>query len=200
MLECVFAPRLVRQYDSCGKGFVRVRVAYILFAYTVLINAMLIPFAFRQAAPCLRFLSPAEVTESVSFPVFSTGIRCGFPSPAADHEETRLDLNDLIQHKEATFFAWAEGDSMSGLGIRDGDLLVIDKAVTPEMGDIVVAEVNAEFTVKRLGRIDGKPFLFPANDAFSPIPVPEEQGIQVWGVVIRVIHDPRPRVKRKKLK
>lgn len=161
---------------------------------------MLLPFPFRQVEPCLRFLSSAEVTESISLPVFSTGIRCGFPSPAADHEETRLDLNDLIQHKEATFFAWAEGDSMSGLGIRDGDLLVIDKAVTPEMGDIVVAEVNAEFTVKRLGRIDGKPYLLPANDAYPPIPIPEEQGIQVWGVVIRVIHDPRPRVKRKKLK
>lgn len=89
---------------------------------------------------------------------------------------------------------------MNGLGIRDGDLLLIDKAVMPEMGDIVVAEVNAEFTVKRLGRIDGKPYLLPANEAFPPIPVPEEQGIQVWGVVIRVIHDPRPRAKRKKLK
>lgn len=89
---------------------------------------------------------------------------------------------------------------MIGLGIHDGDLLVIDKAVTPEMGDIVVAEVNAEFTVKRLGRIDGKPYLLPTNDAFPPIQIPEEQGIQVWGVVVRVVHDPRPRAKRKKLK
>lgn len=161
---------------------------------------MILPFPTRTPSFCLNFLTPAEVKERVSFPVFSTGIRCGFPSPAADHEETRLDLNDLIQHKEATFFAWAEGDSMIGLGIHDGDLLVIDKAVAPEMGDIVVAEVNAEFTVKRLGRIDGKPYLLPANDAFHPIPIPEEQGIQVWGVVIRVIHDPRPRAKRKKLK
>lgn len=132
-------------------------------------------------------------------PIYSTGIRCGFPSPAADHEEDRLDLNDLIQHREATFFAWAEGDSMVGLSIRDGDLLVIDKAVTPEMGDIVVAEIDAEFTVKRLGEIDGKPHLLPANPAYSPIPIPEG-GMPFWGVVIRVIHDPRPRARRKKIK
>jgi len=75
---------------------------------------------------------------------------------------------------------------MIGLGLRDGDLLVIDKAATPEMGDIVVAEINAEFTVKRLGRIDGKPHLLPANPAYPPIPIPPEEGIQVWGVVIRV--------------
>lgn len=147
----------------------------------------------------LHFLTPAELAECVTFPVFSTGIRCGFPSPAADHEEQRLDLNDLIQHREATFFAWCEGDSMIGLGIRDGDLLVIDKAVQPELGDIVVAEINAEFTVKRLGLIDGKPHLMPANPAFQTIPVPED-GFQCWGVVIRVIHDPRPRSKRKRLK
>lgn len=151
---------------------------------------MILPFPTRMLSGYLSFLTPAEVAARVSFPVFSAGIRCGFPSPAADHEETRLDLNDLIQHKEATFFAWAEGDSMLSLGIHDGDLLVIDKAVAPEMGDIVVAEINAEFTVKRLGRIDGKPYLLPANAAYPPIPVPDEQGIQVWGVVIRVVHDP----------
>jgi DNA polymerase V len=160
---------------------------------------MRIPFATRRISVRLHFLSPAEVAARISLPVFSTSIRCGFPSPAADHEETRLDLNDLIQHREATFFAWAEGDSMLGVGIQDGDLLVIDKAVTPELGDIVVAEINAEFTIKRLGRIDGKPYLLPANAAYPPIPIPEE-GFQIWGVVIRVIHDPRPRAKRKTLK
>ncbi|WP_153117673.1 LexA family protein [Rhodocyclus tenuis] len=162
---------------------------------------MLLPFehpdsSLARAHFHLRFLSPAEVAERVSFPVFATGIRAGFPSPAADFVEGRLDLNDLIQHHEATFFAWCEGDSMTGLGLRDGDLLVIDKAVEPEMGDIVVAEINAEFTVKRLGRQEGKPHLLPANPAYPPIPVPPE-GIQVWGVVIRVIHDPRPRAKRR---
>lgn len=158
---------------------------------------MLLSYLPRPVSFRLQFLTPVEVSERVACPIFTTGIRAGFPSPAADFEEGRLDLNDLIQHREATFFAWCEGDSMIGLGLRDGDLLVIDKAATPEMGDIVVAEINAEFTVKRLGRIDGKPHLLPANPAYPPIPIPPDEGIQVWGVVIRVIHDPRPRAKRK---
>ena len=87
---------------------------------------------------------------------------------------------------------------MMGLGILDGDLLVIDKAVEAEMGDIIVAEMNAEFTVKRLGTHLGKPHLLPANPDFAPIPIPPE-GVSIWGVVIRVIHDPRPRVRRKRI-
>ena len=87
---------------------------------------------------------------------------------------------------------------MTGLGLNDGDLLVIDKATEPEIGDIVVAEINAEFTVKRLGMFNGKPHLLPANPAYLPIPVPPE-GLQVWGVVIRVIHNPRPRARRRQL-
>lgn len=147
---------------------------------------------------CLRFLAPAKPAVRVELPIFASGIRAGFPSPAADFVEGRLDLNDLLPHKDATFFAWCEGDSMIGLGLRDGDLLVVDKAVEAEMGDIVVAELNAEFTVKRLGRHLGTPHLLPANPAYPPIPIPPE-GVHIWGVVIRVIHDPRPRAKRKKL-
>lgn len=160
---------------------------------------MLITLAARRRAepPPLRFLLPVEVKQRLALPLYSCGIRCGFPSPAQDHEQCRLDLNDLIAHPEATFFAWAEGDSMIGLGIRDGDLMVIDKAVTAEMGDIVVAEISGEFTVKRLGTVEGQPHLLPANPAYPPIPIPPE-GIQIWGVVIRVVHDPRPRKKRRK--
>lgn len=140
----------------------------------------------------LHFVPSSEVPSSLSLPFLQVGIRAGFPSPAADFEECRLDLNDLIQHPEATFYAWCEGDSMCELGIQDGDLLVIDKALTAEMGDVVVAELNAEFTVKRLGTHLGKPHLLPANPNYPPIPIPPE-GVTIWGVVIRVIHDPRPR-------
>lgn len=146
----------------------------------------------------LRFLLPSPHPPRVALPYFCVGIRAGFPSPAGDFEESRLDLNDLLPHKEATFFAWCEGDSMSGMGLNDGDLLVIDKAIEPDMGDIVVAEINAEFTVKRLGLHNGKPHLLPANPAYQPIPIPPE-GFQAWGVVIRVIHNPRPRAKRRQL-
>lgn len=146
----------------------------------------------------LTLIPPAEPTERVEVPLVQSGIRAGFPSPAADFVEQRLDLNDLLPHREATFFAWCEGDSMTGLGLHDGDLLVIDKAVQPELGDIVVAELHNEFTVKRLGLINGRPHLIPANPAYPPLPVPPE-GLQVWGVVIKVVHDPRPRAKRRQL-
>ena len=158
---------------------------------------MLVPFP-SSALPRLKFVSIAEVSARLTFPVAAVALRAGFPSPAADFEEDRLDLNDLIEHKEATFFAWCEGDSMIGLGLRDGDLLVIDKAVEPELGDIVVAEIAGEFTVKRLGLHAGEPHLLPANPAYPTIKIPPE-GLCCWGVVIRVIHNPRPRAKRRKL-
>lgn len=144
----------------------------------------------------LTLIPPAVAADRLELPVYQSAIRAGFPSPAADFVEQRLDLNDLLEHPEATFYAWCEGDSMSGLGLLDGDLLVIDKAVTPELGDVVVAELYNEFTVKRLGLIGGQAFLLAANPNYAPIPVPPE-GLQVWGVVIKVIHDPRPRAKRR---
>ena len=145
----------------------------------------------------LRLLQPIYGAPT-PIPLIEGGIRAGFPSPAADFLEEELDLNDLLPHKEATFYAWCEGDSMTGLGLQDGDLLVIDKAVEAEMGDIVVALLDGGFTVKRLGMHLGKPHLLPANPAYPPIPVPPE-GVEVWGVVIRVIHNPRPRARRKRL-
>jgi len=145
----------------------------------------------------LRFLRP-KFGPPLPLPLFNGGIRAGFPSPAADFEEEQLNLIDLIPSPETTFFAWCEGTSMVGLGLQDGDLLVIDKAAQPSMGDIVVAVLDAEFTVKQLGELDGKPYLLPANPDFPPIPIPAE-GLQVWGVVIRIIHNPRPRARRRKI-
>lgn len=140
---------------------------------------------------------PAPVVETVALPVFGSAIRCGFPSPADDYLESRLDLNDLILHREATFFARVEGDSMVGLGIAHGDLLMIDRAIQPEVGDIVVAEVAGEFTVKRLEVHQGRGYLVAANPTYQPIPVCPEQGVQVWGVVLHVIKSVRVRRRRK---
>ena len=155
------------------------------------------PHMQLPAPESLRFVQPI-IGAHVYLPLIQGGIRAGFPSPAADFVEGRLDLNDLLPHKEATYYAWCEGDSMSGLGLNDGDLLVIDKAVEAEMGDIIVAEIAGEFTVKRLGYLAGKPHLLPANPSYPPIPIPPE-GISIWGVVIRVIHNPRPRARRRQL-
>jgi DNA polymerase V len=143
----------------------------------------------------LTLLRPEQVSSRLAMPVFSTAIRAGFPSPAEDYIEHRLDLNDLVQHKEATFFAWVEGDSMQDFGIRDGDLLMIDKSLQAEIGDIVVAEVDGFFTVKKVGQ----GVLLAGTPAFKPIAINPETGVLIWGVVIRVIHDLRQRKQRRKI-
>ena len=150
-----------------------------------------------RVSTSLRFALPAEVSERFDLPVFSTAVRAGFSSPADDYVEHRLDLNDLVQHKEATYYAWVEGDSMIDLNIHDGDLLMVDKAVSAERGDIVVAEMEGHFTVKRLGEQDGLPCLLPANPTYPVIKINAEFGVILWGVVVRVIHDPRQGKRRR---
>ncbi|MFZ4538822.1 LexA family protein [Propionivibrio sp.] len=147
----------------------------------------------ERAAGALRFVLPAEVAERIALPVFSTAVRAGFPSPADDYVEHRLDLNDLVLHKEATFYAWVKGDSMQDFNIHDGDLLMIDKSLGATVGDIVVAEVEGSFTVKKVGR----GVLLAGNPAFPPIAINPETGVQIWGVVVRVIHDLRQRKTRR---
>jgi DNA polymerase V len=152
----------------------------------------------RAASTPLGFSLPVEESaERFELPVFSSAVRAGFPSPADDHVEYRLDLNDLVPHKEATYYAWVEGDSMIDLHILDGDLIMVDKAVSAETGDIVVAEVEGNFTVKRLGKQDGAPCLLPANPDYPVIELSADVGATIWGVVVRVIHDPRQGKRRR---
>lgn len=110
----------------------------------------------------------------------------GFPSPAADYAEGVIDLNrELVEHPATTFYARCAGHSMSGAGIDDGDLLVVDKSIVPEDGDIAVVFVDGEFTLKRIRR-DSKGdclWLVPENPDFSPIMVTQESDFMVWGVV-----------------
>ena len=88
----------------------------------------------------MLFIKPADLREIVTFPLFSDLVQCGFPSPAADYVEQRIDLNQLlIQHPSATYFVKASGDSMIDGGISDGDLLIVDSAITASHGDIVIA-------------------------------------------------------------
>ena len=97
------------------------------------------------------FFRPAELREIVAIPLFSDLVQCGFPSPAADYVERRIDLNELlVAHPSSTYFVKAAGDSMIEGGINNGDLLVVDSSRKPEHGDIVIAAVEGEFTVKRL--------------------------------------------------
>lgn len=133
-----------------------------------------------------RYYLPPLQLRRVELPLFLSRVRAGFPSPAGDHIEKRLDLNDLcVQHPEATFFVQVEGDSMSRAGINDKDMLVVDRAIDPKPGQIVVAAINNETTVKRLARRRGKYFLDPESDnpGYTPIELTEDLECVIWGVV-----------------
>lgn len=129
-------------------------------------------------------LAPLTGTRPVIVPLFSHKVPAGFPSPADDYIAGRLSLDQhLIQHRDATFFVRAKGNSMVGAGIFDGDLLVVDRSLNPSSGDIVIAVLDAELTVKRLIRRDGLVILKPENPEFREIVLKDGQELQVWGVV-----------------
>ena len=125
-------------------------------------------------------------------PLFLSSVAAGFPSPADDYLDECLDLNEhLIQHPSATFLVRARGDSMIGAGIQTGDLLIVDKSLEPSDGDIVIVSVDGQFMVKRLRRNAGRPRLHAENDKFPQVEVSEESSVEIWGVVLHVIHSPR---------
>ena len=127
-----------------------------------------------------------------SIPMVASLLHAGFPSPADDYRETALDLNSLvIQHPEATFYVRVTGDSMHDAGIRAGDILVVDRAITPTDKTIIVALINGEFTVKRLSLQNDQLALLPANPRYRPLLITEEMEFQVWGVVTYCIHQLR---------
>ncbi|MDC9727436.1 MAG: translesion error-prone DNA polymerase V autoproteolytic subunit [Candidatus Thioglobus sp.] len=126
---------------------------------------------------------------SLSIPIFSSRVQAGFPSPADDHLEDRLDLNKhLIHHQEATFFVRAQGESMLNAGIHPGDILVVDKSLPAKSSKIVIAVVDGEFTVKRLHKYKGKITLKTENPEFDDIEICEGNELIIWGVVTSVIH------------
>jgi DNA polymerase V len=134
----------------------------------------------------------ADLSTVLELPVALTAISAGFPSPAEDHLELKLDLNrELIRHPNATFYGRVKGSSMIDAGIAEGDILVIDKSLEPKDGDIAVCFLDGEFTVKRISKREEGLFLMPANNEFKPIRISEESDFQVWGIVTYVIHKPR---------
>jgi DNA polymerase V len=122
-------------------------------------------------------------------PVFLARVPGGFPSPADDYLEGKLDLNQyLVKHPAATFFVCVTGDSMTGAGIHSGDLLIADRSLEPKDGNVVIAVLDGELTVKRLSMREGKPALLPDNEKYQPVEVSEHAAFEVWGVVSNVIH------------
>ncbi|HEY9402773.1 MAG TPA: translesion error-prone DNA polymerase V autoproteolytic subunit [Pyrinomonadaceae bacterium] len=123
-------------------------------------------------------------------PLFLASVSAGFPSPAEDYIEGRLDLNrHLIKHPAATFFVRVAGDSMIGAGIHPGDILVVDRALEPQDSNVVIAVIDGELTVKRISQRHGKLFLVPDNQAYEPLEILAEMEFEVWGVVTSVIHN-----------
>ena len=129
-----------------------------------------------QAHPVV--LSPA----TLSLPLYTSSVSAGFPSPADDHLEAPLDLNEhLVKHPAATFVVKVDGDSMTGAGIYNGDLLVVDRSLDSKSGSIVVAVVNGELTVKRLWMRGKRVRLLPENPAYPPIEIGDGSELVIWG-------------------
>jgi DNA polymerase V len=121
-----------------------------------------------------------------SRPVILFRVPAGFPSPAEDYVEGRIDLNrDLIKHPLSTFYIRVSGDSMVGAGILPGALLVVDRAVEAHDGHVVVARINDELCVKRLSMNDeGRIWLLSENELYPPIEITEGMDFEVWGRVV----------------
>lgn len=123
-------------------------------------------------------------------PLFSCGVSAGFPSPADDYIEGQLDLNELlVKHPAATFFVRVTGDSMLGAGIHHEDILVVDRSLEAGHGNVVIAIVDGELTVKRLYRQNGQVRLLAENPDYPPIELTEETSCEIWGVVTSVVHN-----------
>ena len=118
---------------------------------------------------------------------YAPGIKAGFPSPAEAYEVEVLDFNkDMIRHPDTTFYGRVRGDSMMDAGICDGDILVIDRSLTPRNGDVVVADYDNRFTVKFFDNThfdEGYINLVPANDKFPVIKITADDELTIWGVV-----------------
>ncbi len=131
------------------------------------------------------FLKPFEMT----LPLFES-VSAGFPSPATDYLDKKLDLNELcIKNPSATFFFRVAGDSMQGVGICDDDILIVDRSLKPKIRDIVIAVVEQDFLVKRYCKQGRFIVLMSENSHYAPIIIEEETDFQVWGVVTKVIHN-----------
>ena len=136
-----------------------------------------------------KILKP-ERRVSVKLPMFLEAVSAGFPSPADDYMEDRLDLNDhLVRNPAATFFVRVTGDSMVDAGIHSGDILVVDRSLNPKDDNIVIAVIDGELTVKRLRTQKTKVYLLPENQNYKPIEITSEMNFEVWGVVTNVIHN-----------
>jgi len=135
----------------------------------------------------LEILIP-DNSNPISISLSESPVHAGFPSPAENFMENKLDLNKLlIKNPSSTFFAKVRGESMIEDGVEDGDILIIDKSVTPYDGSLSVCFLDGDFTLKRVRVMDDYLLLMPSNKKFKPIKVGKENDFMVWGVVKYII-------------
>jgi len=137
----------------------------------------------------IRKIYRPDFSTKVTCPLFMVPVEAGFPSPAEDYIEGRLDLNKhLIKHPAATFFVRATGESMINAGIFPGDILIVDRSLEPADKKVVIAVVNGELTVKRFRKIDGRIMLMPENKDYREIELTDGMDCEIWGIVVYVVH------------
>ena len=135
----------------------------------------------------LIFLKPKK-GDSLGQLLVEQGISAGFPSPADDFKEIRISLDkELVKNSESTFYARVCGNSMEGANLSDGDMIVIDRSLSPENNKIAVCFLDGDFTVKRINKKGDKLYLKPENQNYNEIEVNEENKLLIWGIVTYVI-------------
>lgn len=143
----------------------------------------------KKSGP-LEFYS-AEGSTPLKLPFYESTVEAGFPSPADDYAELKLDLNKhLIRNPSATFYVRVRGHSMVNAGICDGDMLIVDRSLEPKDGDVAVCVINGEFTVKRIKKSGQQIVLSPENPDFPEMSVTKDDDFRIWGIVSYVIHKP----------
>ena len=136
--------------------------------------------------PC----SPEDfLEEAPRFAVYACPVQAGWPSPAEDYMESSLDLNSLlVKNRPATFIVKVAGDSMTGVGIHDGDKLIVDKSIQAAPGRVVIASVGGEFMVKTVERRGKRVFLVSQAEGYPEFDITDREDTSIWGVVTYVLH------------
>lgn len=131
-----------------------------------------------------------SINGGYKIPLYSSSVEAGYPSPGEDHIDEIIDMNRyLIRNPQSTFCVRVSGLSMIDAGIYEGDILLVDSSLNPSSGKIIVAAIDGMLTVKRLGKINGQPYLLPENPEFEPIPITSESEVKVWGVVTSILRN-----------
>ena len=130
-----------------------------------------------------------STTKKFKIPLLTDSVSAGFPTPADDHTEENIDLNEhLISNPSSTFFLRVKGDSMINAGIKDKDLIIVDKSLTARPGNIIIAMIDGEFTMKRLSIKNNELYLKAENHNYPDFRFKNHINVQIWGVVIYSIH------------